>query len=78
MGTNDDGFSRLMLQARQAVASRWKGAEHKLGSSFFRAMLCEEILYIAASQDPSISDATVRRIVTEGFAWAVETSHLEA
>lgn len=78
MGTSDDGLNQILIQARQSVARRWKGTEHKLGSQFFRAMLCEEILFIAASQAPSVSDAIVRRIVNEGFSWAVETSNLEA
>jgi hypothetical protein len=49
----------------------------KLGVRLQRALLCEEILYIAASFGEDASDALVRHVVDAGWTYAFSGGELK-
>lgn len=63
----DANMKRLMKRAVDTVHVEWKGAETKLGSRLYQALLAESVLRIAAQQDESVSADKVREIVIQGW-----------
>lgn len=72
--TLDAKTSRLLTQVHASVLTEWgRSAFAKLGDRIQRALLAEAVLKIAALQDDDeVADAVVRRIVVEGWNWAME------
>jgi len=60
-------------QVKAQVEAEWgKAAFGMLGTRVRRALLAEGILSLASTQGFWTSPETVRRIVDEGYQWAVE------
>jgi len=59
---------RLLKHAQNRVQREWGNSYRLLGSRVLRALLAEEILALAATQDEDgVSAEKVREIVTEGW-----------
>lgn len=63
--------------AKQHVISNWgRDVADKLGARLYKALLCEEILFLAAGQNEDwMPLEIVREIVNQGFAWAIEEAN---
>lgn len=69
----------LFKDAHKRVLREWSApAFAKLGARIQRALLAEEVLFLASTQDESISDAAVRRIIEQGWTWVIETAESTA
>lgn len=69
----DVNLARIFKSARDEVIREWsKPAFEKMGSRLQRALLCERLFLIAAQQSDLVSAEAVRRLISEGWTWAIE------
>lgn len=76
-GSNVD-TAGLFVIALSSCHREWtRPGFEKLGSRLQRALLCEEILYIAASFGDDVDAETVRRVVEAGWVYVFSGGELK-
>jgi hypothetical protein len=82
-GTNSNTDSNVDMAGMFEIAlsschREWsRPGFEKLGVRLQRALLCEEILYIAASFGDHVDDVIVRRFVDDGWTYVVSGGELK-
>jgi len=62
-------FTDILANLKKEWGYGWEA----LGPNLRKALIAERLFYSAASQDEEfVSDASVRRIMKEGWAWLIE------
>lgn len=65
----------VAAQAMERITREWGSAFALVGPRMQRAIMAEAVVIIAATQhEGMVTDAMVRRIVKDGWTWAVEES----
>ena len=53
----------MSLAAKHQVEGAWKGAERRIGQTFFEALMARRVLYLLSIQSEDVSAERIRELV---------------